>query len=289
VIPIDINKFGSLESLESIMATKRDMHKVVRNTKLPFKAVSSVWYVGDIEPIQHPDDKGGEIHGYGQLRKRMRAVDRLPDNFYMRELLDVDTEDNEALALFLSEWGFPLSPYRELQFTVNGNVAGQLDCGKAETDLLEHTFFKETKYGGFISTTEAIEAIGIFKDFVLNMFEVISGKDALEVLLDVMPIWLAQDAGTTIGIATIETPPGKNGGRRFQLGLSNAIANQIIDVIGDDAGWYRCENPDCQRWFKYKRGSKNPINNSIYCSEECQRHMKVLRQDKRRKEAKHED
>jgi hypothetical protein len=266
------------------MATQRDIHKVVRSTKLPFKAVKSVWYVGDVEPIRCPDGKGSEVHGYGQLRKRMRATDKLPDNFYMRELLDVDTADNEALALFLSEWGFPLSPYREMQFTVDGNVAKRLGCGEAETDLLERTLYKEAKYGGFVSTTEAIETISIFKDFVLDMFDVISGKDALDVLLDVMPIWLAQDAGTTIGMATIETPPGENGGRCFQLGLSNAIANQIIDVIGDGAGWYRCENPDCNRWFKYKRGSKKPISNSIYCSEECQTHMKVLRLASKRKQ-----
>jgi hypothetical protein len=290
------------ESLESTMARKRDMHKVVWNKKLTFGAVSSFWYAGEIEPIRCPDGRS-TIHGYGQLLKRVRSIDKLPDNFYMRELLDVDTEDSDALARFFSEWGFPLSPMRKMTSFLMETK--RYSKGIAQTERLVKAFADDTlkrygtipdlldastsyKYMSIISTAEAIGSIEAFKRAVQGIFGVIEKTE--ETLTDEVQgyLFLAREADRVIMPKSdwLENRPFLD----FQLGLSSAIANQIIDVAGDDAGWYQCENLDCNRWFKYKRGSKNPINNSIYCSEECQRHMKVLRlADKRRKETKHED
>ncbi|MDR1185110.1 MAG: hypothetical protein LBK67_10010 [Coriobacteriales bacterium] len=251
----------------------RDPKKQIYNVNALFQAFRGSWQYGHCELVTQGGVTGFVFDHADEIHEVYR--ESLPTNFFSIELLNLNTEDCEELCGFISEWGAPYSPYRE--------VSPEFVHSKEHTQGINDSrkLAKALEYGGVtkiqpevISLREASTTLQDFSNLVRYMFYVLDGNPSHPFHDWYRIVWLAasnplqicdtsllDDSDLHVGDGAL-TPV-----RSLRYGLSTAIANQIIETVADPAPWYPCVA--CGHWFKRKRGAKRPSRTATVCQSDC--------------------
>lgn len=273
----------SLEDLERIT----EVYKTPENTL--FKPVA--WPVSVWECVRGDDDS---VVGYRMNPLNVRYIDSLPDEFFNHQIADLDTDDEEAVRSFVSEWGFPFSPQRiesELAFSLFLND-GKNDAAEnaiAQTDSLlvrsfdlpigEFPSAQETTYPGeafVISVDEIRSTVNMIKKTRCLMFDYIKNpsNDNSFAFMD----FLLASVQYPLGFLYRGEPCGATYSSLSERGfLTQAIANQMVETINDEAPWHACVK--CGKLFKRKQNIARKVSTkkqayTAYCSIFCQTNRK---------------
>jgi hypothetical protein len=219
-----------------------------------------------------------EIIGLYVLQEDAMLISNLKTNFFSTELMEFDSQNATIgeLVDFVASYGFPYSPFRELIPSSQRKRYHEESMDVInKTIAVYNKLFDSNDIDGFtnegynlkfvsaISVDEAIFTIRILQDIVRTLTTVVSepNKPLNESQLDALSwIDLAASNRTSVNVH------GRNT-NWMNLGLTSAIANQIIETMEDEAEWRFCKC--CNRLYKRKRHKVKPSANSPYCSQTC--------------------
>lgn len=193
--------------------------------------------------------------------------DFLPTEFFSHQLMEIDAEDTEGIINFATEFGFLFHPARYGRC----NLCRDFDssCEEARVEELERLIAASPsnlmRYGilSYISIKEMKAAIEDLQADIGELFRCISKSDTGP-MLDFVNV------GSCNPFLITSNPKHM----RVTGSLTNAVCNQIIDVVASDRPWKVCKCDKCGRIFKKPQGSspsktdKSP-STALYCSTRC--------------------
>ena len=239
------------------------------------------------------------------------ALNELPQEFYLHELMDIDTCDIDKVETFTRRWGMPYHPVRycdlglaSLLMAEAAKKGASINVPLGDTEEAAHGLaWKERQtmpegiekdthsgpYGACVSLLEATYALEFMQRSVSCLMRFLSGETLRPsdktILYSIgqcamysFEIYFNGDAwyGAAFSSAEDGIPP---------FTLTNAIANQIIETAKDRTPYRRCAW--CGRSFKYRRSdiskpAKTPRkqSSSLYCCQKCYQSMKDYRAEK---------
>lgn len=212
-------------------------------------------------------------------------LDTLPVEFFSHQLMEVDVSDDENLLSFVSTYGIPRHPSR---YRIGGMPWSEtryddIEVAKGRTDSAAYAFLDDDddRYGWFSTSIEEVKfTIEDIQSDIRNMFKCLSGE--------VESYW----SGKYINAGTAYPYVAHTGQRTFpDHSLTNAICNQVVNTIADEALWKLCACDGCGRLYKRhqpktgisSKTGKNP-SRSKYCSIKCQNRQGVRNSRKSAKE-----
>ena len=275
---------------------KRKRERTIQNSQVRFRVTGLPWRAGEVSVVEAPLTSGnvlGFAHGDWLAGVELISQDRLPREFFLHQLLDVEPSDHDSLLEFVATWGFPYHPLRMDDYLLSEFevIADTLQIREKRDDtvrearkgvrltenLREH--FQPKGLDAVISEAEARLTIELLQSVSMEIQAAIRDHEPL--------------SQTTIRVLNTATCSEKvivpaSGSLSLdtqKLGLTNGIVNQIIDTVSDPADWYFCDSSNCNHLFKRKQGSsKRPASDSIYCSDTCKNYAVT---NERRKHIKH--
>ena len=221
------------------------------------------------------------------------AINELPQEFYLHELMGIDAADDKAVEAFAREWGMPYHPVRYCDIVLESLIMLEAanrqahDCMLHDEDFAPYrsvdAFLGDTEkaahrlawkerqsmqdsaercihnepFGACVSLSEAAAAI-TFMQRASNCLIRFRGGETL----------LAADKTVLYSIAQCTRYPFEiyfdglaSYGNEFSstidgippFSITNAIANQLFKTAKDDTPYRRCAW--CGRSFKYRRSS----------------------------------
>lgn len=231
---------------------------------------------------------------------------KLPTEFFAHELIECDTNNDEAVFEFAKTWGIPFHPLRFVQdeegakqATIKGIETFLHDVGIHETNqcAMYTRDFEREEYTPeilCISELEAKNSIRFMQAQVKALFlcleeeasypdyYLVSVLDSSRRIDDVISPNYDERISMHVTYRFGERPSQLIYPQAINFSLTNAIANQICEVIKDPAEWRRCGW--CGNYFKRKRSTGKKTYkascNSIYCSDRCYQRMKDYRAEK---------
>lgn len=228
----------------------------------------------------HTPDASGGLH----------TLDSLPIEFFNHELMGVDADDESQVFDFVKEWGFPFSPFRTNEKTIE-QLANLIDfdthanaIGASENALNNAIYANCDDLPGVsvvgrdvISFEEAKATIAELQNCVTMLYAILEneGRDLMmSVKAKLMLGVVNACSNNPIRIGSIQVIGSDLDRTTGQITLTNAICNQIIDVVSDPAPWRLCANQNgrkpCGRIFKHKRTeSKTPDVDARFCCKKC--------------------
>ncbi|MEG0791956.1 MAG: hypothetical protein RSG23_10040 [Gordonibacter sp.] len=290
----------------------------------PLRVANAAWFVGDASFVLTNADEyyadhrhftkdsnaiEGTVKGIYIDPTSMKLIesDGLPTEFFSRELLEVDTRDDEQVRAFVGEWGIPFSPARHSDdfLFFNLPLRRRHDRGIKKTRYVASKARKEipSEYELFdaavsVSVEEAKASLDTMKMLARWLMSEISepgsGRDLTKRTDQFLGFWPesmleagvqsdywahAVNSGTAnphfVSSIYSRTPSQQSKNQS----LTSGICNQIIDFLNDDALLKICKCGGCDRVFKRKRtGSSNPNSDAIYCSDSCMERQKKRNQ-----------
>lgn len=221
------------------------------------------------------------------------AINELPQEFYLHELMDIDPADDKAIEAFAREWGMPYHPVRYCNIRLesllmleaaNKQVHDRIfkdeehapyrsvDAFLGDTEeAAHHLAWKERQsmqdstekyihnepFGACVSFSEAAAAL-VFLQRASNCLVRFLGGEPLPVADKAVLYSMAQCTEYPFevyfnGCANYENEFSSTIGGIPAFSITNAIANQIIETAKDSTPFRRCAW--CGRSFKYRRSS----------------------------------
>lgn len=261
---------------------RRQPQRTIQNEQVGFKVVGLPWRTGKVSIVEVPADNGavtfGFVHEGWPVGVKLAHQDRLPREFFLHQLMAVETDNRNELFRFVQTWGFPYHPMRIDDFLLSNFelIPGTAQIRESSDPTIQEarssirltdTLRKSIQAGGpddVISEEEARVTLELLKSISAEIQLAIEKSEPLE--------------DRTIRILNTATCSEKvitpaNGSLHLdvqRLGLTNGIVNQIVDTISDPADWYFCDSSNCGRLFKRKQcATRHPASDSIYCSNTC--------------------
>lgn len=196
-------------------------------------------------------------------------IDSLPVEFFSHQLMDVDASNDEEILSFASDFGIPMHPSR---YGIGGlphreDVCDALIEEKKKGDSARLKI--ADKHDGCWTCATLEEARITINDLqaaIDGLLKCVSGES---------DSWYYNQ---TINAGAVNAFSVHEGIRTFpDNSLTNAICNQVIETIADEAPWRLCGCEGCGRPFKHhqpRKGvstktGKNP-SRSKYCCLACQ-------------------
>lgn len=218
-------------------------------------------------------------------RYSVMKSDELPLEFFNHELMDVDSENDKEVVLFLEKWGFMFSPLRNdpkceyAHSFLNRDAINEFACAVNKTEELHDLDVagellpnrrNRNDFDHVISLEEAKSSIIIMQLIVSELTQFIGDENYLfrsEFFVNACasnPHIACNKKNVTVVHDNGNIPGGGL--------LVSAICNQIIECIADENPWKKCECEGCGKWFKYQHTnsrSRSPHRDSKYCSVKC--------------------
>lgn len=198
------------------------------------------------------------------------SLDKLPVEFFSHQLMELDVSNTDKLLSFVSAYGIPRHPsrYGIGGMPLNGERFDDVQSAKEKTDLVQYVIHDVNDQPYWFSTSleEVRLSLEDLQTDIQDMFNWMQRNDE--------SYW----SGRFINTGTAYPYTVHTGKRTFpDFSLTNAICNQVVETISDDALWKTCECEGCERPFKHhqpKKGTsaktgKNP-SRSKYCCIKCQ-------------------
>lgn len=213
-------------------------------------------------------------NGKAYLKYSDKTLTELPVEFFSHQLMDLDTESDDAIANFCKRYGIPLHPYRYTEYWY------------ADADIKPAIEATNRLGMGAVSCEEIRLAVYALQESLKTMFAYIREEANTYNLNPIVAASCNPVASLQYPDTPISFSPNEAGGdssshvfwnsRLDGCSLTNAICNQVIDTIADDRHeWRECACEGCNRVFKVKQ-SNRPVasgkhpSNSVYCSTTCE-------------------
>lgn len=258
--------------------------QIVKVFDLPEKDATShvctsplTWVVGKIRDF-----------GHGLLLWPEKQVSSIPVEFWNHQLMDLSLKDPRDLHDFVSKWGIPYHPFRNLSYL--SEEMRDL-CGITATEEHARVFVpmpqpKEVGAGYFFTSFGSPRLSFISNEELYHSIEVL--KICVNILVygnDIENTALVADVLRTVNSAACNPQRlslfaladsviwDKQGETLEARGLlTSAICNQLISAFADTAQWKECACKGCKRIFKRKQPetiSTRPDSDSKYCCTKC--------------------
>lgn len=274
------------------MVKHREYRNAVYNSSTHLIVGNAGWFRGRCKTVKLAGFSGYEIEVGSK-----EYIYELDTNFFSTELMELDPTNTEELACFIGNYGLPLAPYNRMtesyindceetdytgieatekmrQSVVDSHsqeANKRRDAtGEKRSPLLELQMLYTTNSHPdlIISHKEALYTITSLKEVVKTIFSVLESDTEKHAINPNVFAFInsASFSNEVVWVDWSERPV------QHAYGFTSAVASQIRDTIKDDAGWYKCEAEDCNRWFKHsrgKKGRKRSNTGSKYCCLRC--------------------
>ncbi len=261
--------------------------------------------MGIVSPIEWPLAMGkaqvdGSTYFYGshdELDGAQRST--LPVEFFSNQLFEVDTDDENALFDFCSEWGLmrhpirndPLFDYNLSSYRGRSFLDGEtLDSFLWDLDeIRDFELPNGNPWGYAVSAREISYTI---KDLRCALLEIRNGA--------FFELHGIRNANLDVDCSLIEIGASNpyriffNPGGAFSPTLTTAICNQVLDTLADPAPWHICER--CGKPFKHRQDragavewplpAKRRTRGTKYCSYTCYTRATSAAYDEKKRAAK---
>lgn len=250
-----------------------------------FEVVRFSWFHGEAEPVEFDGMRGMAI-------AEPQAIDRLPGEFFNRELQDIATAlngpDTEAeLCDFVSRWGIPYTPVRYMQalpssliesMRLGGHVEIMREWTARETGL----DFDSPYFGECASLAEIAAAITYLAEIATDYVDASRRSDAVNAADGWLCARVVNECTKPPELLSVDGFTVSTTG--YLPSLTNAICAQIIEHEQDPAPWRLCACEGCGRWFKRRRGNARYQQGDVdsrYCSAKCNNRQRQRNKRKR--------
>lgn len=193
--------------------------------------------------------------------------DLLPTEFFSHQLMGIDPTDTGNIVDFAAEFGLLFHPARYGHCSLYRSFDSIDEEARVEEleKLIAASPNDLMRYGilSYISIKEMKAAIEDLQNNIEELFLCITKSDSWP-LLDFV------NAGSSNPFLITSNP----GHIQVNGSLTNAVCNQIIDVVASDRPWKVCKCDKCGRIFKKPQGAspskteKSP-STALYCSTRC--------------------
>lgn len=275
-----------------------ETHLDVRRFEWDRGKVKRLYVLGDSVSFGKPSDSAqdaNKVAGYYFKQGRTLSADALSIEFFNHELMDVNTELEQSIFEFVSKWGFPYSPVRQVNHKPPEFARAHYQACK-KTEKLARTVEAARAAEGETPCNPPFAVATEYDDIVISLEEASITIAALQ--SSVRSIWHHFTDGGQLKMYWVNLgklypyeiwsgdylqgePPNEYG--TFG-GLTAAICNQIISAAMNDTPWRKCACEECPVVFQYKQSSAlSPNADSHYCSKKCEERQKKRNQRSKKK------
>ncbi|WP_305297518.1 hypothetical protein [Parvibacter caecicola] len=272
---------SNLEWLDEPLFSERQIVKVFNmpedDAETQVCALPLAWVAGRTKE----DDKGF-------LLWPERRISSIPVEFWNHQLMEFPLDDPSALAEFVSTWGIPYHPFRNLSY-LSGDMREFCGIKATEEDArlyIPRPHSEEVGAGyfftsggsprlSFISAEELRHSIKVLRTCVSVL---VRGEDFGMPALVADVLRVVNSASCNPGRLALcnfadSVMWDKQGETLEARGLlTSAISNQLVSAFADDAEWKVCACEGCGRVFKRKQPDSmvtRPDSDSKYCCTKC--------------------
>lgn len=246
----------------------------------PAKPISGFWIDSSKSRIVQASELPTEFFNHQLLSRETQGVREVPRNPY----------DMEHLVDFVSSWGFPFAPVRDIVAPMmlsldEGSLREQRflevldEYGIGETEALAVAMReREPNRACVISESEAMLSLGQLQQLVREIHSSIKGGTPLPELASLLIPYSSVNPLQVRGASRFGASEGS---------LTSAIVNQLVEALGEEGNpWRECACGGCEIVFKNKQSdAKATDSDSYYC---CDRHMERQKQRNKREAEKKE-